>query len=136
MTRLAPAIITVLIVIGGSAAAFHSGPGSELRNWTNDSGGGTSSNGTHVIRGTIGQPDAGTLTLGNRTIAGGFWGPEIAGNTCTTDVNGDSDTNVLDLLAVLAAWASCPGCPEDVNDDAVVNVLDVLDILANWGPCT
>jgi hypothetical protein len=54
---------------------------------------------------------------------------------CPPDVNGDGIVNVLDLLAVLAAWGPGPGCPEDVNGDEIVNVLDLLEILAAWGPC-
>ena len=48
------------------------------------------------------------------------------------DATGDGVVNVLDLLAVLAAWGPCPGCDEDVNNDGTVNVLDVLDVLAQW----
>ena len=48
------------------------------------------------------------------------------------DVNGDGVVNVLDLLAVIAAWGS-PGGPEDVNSDGVVDVLDLLAVIAAWG---
>jgi hypothetical protein len=53
---------------------------------------------------------------------------------CPPDVNGDNVVDVLDLLAVLAAWGN-QGGPEDVNGDGVVNVLDLLEVLAAWGPC-
>lgn len=36
-------------------------------------GGGLSSGGAYSLSGTVGQPDAGTLTGGNYTLAGGFW---------------------------------------------------------------
>jgi len=37
-------------------------------------GGGTSTNGTYAVSGTIGQPDAsGTLSGGNYSLTGGFW---------------------------------------------------------------
>src|SRR6476661_1208260 len=36
-------------------------------------GGGTSSNGTYVVSGTIGQPDAGQMSGGNYSLTGGFW---------------------------------------------------------------
>jgi len=49
------------------------------------------------------------------------------------DVTGDGVVDVLDLLAILAAWGDCPGCPEDINGDDVVDVLDLLAILAAWG---
>jgi probable HAF family extracellular repeat protein len=53
---------------------------------------------------------------------------------CPADVNGDSFVDVLDLLAVLAAWGATSG-PEDVNGDGVVDVLDLLELLSAWGPC-
>jgi hypothetical protein len=55
-------------------------------------------------------------------------------NECPADVNGDDTVNVLDLLAVLAAWGATSG-PEDINGDGVVNVLDMLEVLSAWGPC-
>jgi hypothetical protein len=42
--------------------------------WTTDNGGGDSQSGTYSLSATIGQPDAGLLTGGEYTIAGGFWG--------------------------------------------------------------
>ena len=42
--------------------------------WTVDGGGGTSTGGVYALTGTIGQPDAGTLSGGNYTLQGGFWG--------------------------------------------------------------
>jgi hypothetical protein len=43
--------------------------------FTIDGGGGTSTGGVYAVSGTIGQPDAGpTMSGGNFTIDGGFWG--------------------------------------------------------------
>jgi hypothetical protein len=53
---------------------------------------------------------------------------------CTGDLNGDDLVNVLDLLALLAAWGASD-VPEDLNGDGTVNVLDLLDLLAAWGEC-
>ena len=53
---------------------------------------------------------------------------------CPEDINGDGIVDVLDLLALLAAWGN-PGGPEDVNGDGIVDVLDLLMVLAAWGPC-
>jgi hypothetical protein len=39
-----------------------------------DGGGGTSTGGVYSVTGTIGQPDAGTMSGGNFTLEGGFWG--------------------------------------------------------------
>ncbi len=41
---------------------------------TIDGGGGTSTGGVYSVTGTIGQPDAGTMSGGPFTLAGGFWG--------------------------------------------------------------
>ena len=41
--------------------------------YTIDGGGGTSTNGQYSLSGTIGQPDAGTLSGGGFTVQGGFW---------------------------------------------------------------
>jgi hypothetical protein len=62
----------------------------------------------------------------------GGWYP--VASPCPADVNGDKTVNLLDLLAVLAAWGATSG-PEDINGDGVVNVLDLLEVLGQWGPC-
>ena len=42
--------------------------------FTIDGGGGTSTGGVYSVSGTIGQPDAGTMSAGNYSLVGGFWG--------------------------------------------------------------
>jgi hypothetical protein len=42
--------------------------------FTIDGGGGTSAGGVYSLSGSIGQPDAGTMSGGNYTLDGGFWG--------------------------------------------------------------
>jgi hypothetical protein len=42
--------------------------------FTIDGGGGTSTGGVYSLSGTIGQPDAGTMTNGQYSLIGGFWG--------------------------------------------------------------
>ncbi len=41
---------------------------------TIDGGGGTSTGGVFTVSGTIGQPDAGSMSGGNFSLDGGFWG--------------------------------------------------------------
>jgi hypothetical protein len=41
--------------------------------FTLDDGGGTSTGGVFSVSGTIGQPDAGTMSGGSFTVVGGFW---------------------------------------------------------------
>jgi hypothetical protein len=54
--------------------------------------------------------------------------------TCPADINDDEVVDVLDLLAVIAAWGN-PSGPEDVNHDGIVDVLDLLVVIGTWGPC-
>jgi hypothetical protein len=56
------------------------------------------------------------------------------GPCCPADVTGDHTVDVLDLLAVLAAWGNTFGL-EDINGDGYVDVMDLLELLAAWGPC-
>lgn len=41
--------------------------------WTVDGGGGTTSDGVYEVSGTIGQPDAGTISVNGYAIEGGYW---------------------------------------------------------------
>lgn len=41
--------------------------------FTIDGGGGTSTGGVFTVSGTIGQPEAGTMSGGSFTLVGGFW---------------------------------------------------------------
>jgi hypothetical protein len=56
------------------AAFAQSGGGFDLSWSTIDGGGGSSSGGNFILNSTIGQPDAGALSGGLFTLAGGFWG--------------------------------------------------------------
>jgi hypothetical protein len=51
------------------------------------------------------------------------------------DVNGDGNTDVDDLLAVLNAWGPCADCPADLTDDDIVNVDDLLAVINGWNAC-
>jgi hypothetical protein len=84
-----------------------------------------------------GVPDTEDINTGTSADCNGNTIPDECEEPppCPGNVNGDCDVNVLDLLALLAAWGPCPGCPEDVNGDGIVDVLDLLELLAAWGPC-
>lgn len=41
--------------------------------WSVDGGGGDSGGGQYAVRGTLGQPEAGTISGGSFTLTGGFW---------------------------------------------------------------
>ena len=100
-------------------------------NWyTVDGGGGTCSGGaptfrTFTISGTIGQPDAGTMTGGGGTftLLGGFWpGAAPPTSQCgSADFNHDGDTATdADIEAFFSCLAGncCPTCDSaDFNGD-------------------
>ena len=55
---------------------------------------------------------------------------------CPSDINGDCEVNVLDLIALLLCFGqpAIPGCEaEDVNNDGTVNVLDLISVLLDFG---
>ena len=58
-----------------SSALASSGTSYQLSWYTVDGGGGTSVGGGYSLSGTAGQADAGMLSGGTYTLAGGFWGP-------------------------------------------------------------
>jgi len=59
---------------------------------------------------------------------------------CPTDINGDGETNVLDLIELLLcfgqpATGAC-GFGQDINGSGDVNVLDLIELLLAFGtPC-
>jgi len=75
-------LFLLLLMVGGvslrqaqDVALAQSGGGYDLTWNTVDSGGATfSTGGNYSLGGTIGQPDAGVLSGGDYTLAGGFWG--------------------------------------------------------------
>ena len=69
-------LATVALLLVVSTALAQSG--FDLSWWTVDGGGGSSSGGPYTLGGTIGQPDAGTLSGGTYTLVGGFWGGAAA----------------------------------------------------------
>jgi hypothetical protein len=71
-------VLTPLLLLA-SVARAQSGSGYDLT-WSTIDGGGTtwSEGGGYSLGGTIGQPDAGVLSGGGYTLAGGFWGGAAA----------------------------------------------------------
>ena len=53
------------------------------------------------------------------------------------DLNQDGVVDIVDLLALLAAWGPCnqpcpPSCAGDLNGDCAVGIVELLAMLANW----
>lgn len=66
-------LLLSLFAIVGTALASTSGS-YELFWWTVDNGGGESTGANYTLTGSIGQPDAGTMSGGDYGLTGGFWG--------------------------------------------------------------
>jgi hypothetical protein len=80
------AIRVPLVVLGLPglllAVAFEAGAQQYTIDWSKIAGGGGSSTGgVYSVSGTLGQPDAGTLSGGTYTLQGGFWGMVAAVQT-------------------------------------------------------
>lgn len=66
-------------------------------------------------------------------------GTECEPNPChpSGDCDHDGDTDVHDLLAVIAAWGPCPPpakpCYPDLDASGNVNVADLLIVIQDWG---
>lgn len=69
--------ILLLMIIGVSAAFAATNDDFELSWFTMDGGGGTSSGGDFSLSGTIGQPDAGSMSNDGFSLEGGFWAPSF-----------------------------------------------------------
>ena len=69
------ALAALLLLAGGAVVHAQTGGGYDL-SWNTVDGGGAmfSTGGSYSLGGAIGQPDAGTLSGGGYTLAGGFWG--------------------------------------------------------------
>ncbi len=87
-------------------------------------GGGTSAGGVYSVSGTIGQPDAGTMSGGNFSLQGGFWpglavpipgGPtliiQLTGSQVTISWSPATPGFALEMTEDLAAseWTPVPG---------------------------
>jgi len=75
--KIALAVVVGLLVVG-TAALAQAGGSFDLA-WKKVSGGGGKSiGGTYELGGTAGQADAGVLSGGGFSVAGGFWGVGIS----------------------------------------------------------
>ncbi len=67
--------IRIILFIGLTAWLTSASAQQYSLQWsTLDGGGGTGTGGVYTVSGTVGQPDAGTMSRGNYTLQGGFWG--------------------------------------------------------------
>jgi hypothetical protein len=110
-------------VAAGSLAPAHAqmGPNVDLSWSTIDGGGAASTGAAFTLTGTIGQPDAGTMTASSFELSGGFWGGGPP--ACYPDCNADSVLTVADFGCFQTKFVS--GDPyADCNGDGVRTVAD------------
>src|SRR5262245_57363349 len=97
-TLLTIAIAAVTFAIAAPASAQFAIPW-----WTVDSGGATfSTGGQFTLGSTTGQPDAGLMSGGQFTLAGGFWAGAGASFSCGCDWNHDAALNSQDFFDFLS----------------------------------
>ncbi|HKS38706.1 MAG TPA: hypothetical protein VJW76_16045 [Verrucomicrobiae bacterium] len=97
--RVVGAILFLLTTVSSRAQSYSI-------DWhTVDGGGGTSTGGSYILSGTIGQPDAGAMSGGSYTLQGGFWPGIVVPST------GEAPTLFIQLSGanVIISWA--PGSP-------------------------
>jgi len=71
------ALVAIALLLVASTVLAHTDV-FDLSWFTVDGGGGSSSGGPYTLNGTIGQPDAGTMSGGNYSLVGGFWSEAAA----------------------------------------------------------
>ncbi len=104
-------ILSLLILALGLPAAL--AQSYSLSWFTLDGGGGVSTGGVFAVNGTVGQPDAGVMTGGNFSLAGGFWGVVIPVQQSNAPVLFIAN---LQNGAVKVSWS--PNTPEFVLQEA------------------
>ena len=72
MKTIQATVLAAAFLLAAAASALS--PNYSIDWFTIDGGGGTSSGGSYSVSGTIGQPDAGSMSGGAYTLVGGFWG--------------------------------------------------------------
>ena len=123
-----------ITLFGVCAVAATAGPDFELSRHTIDGGGVMrSTGGDFELSGTIGQPDAGTLSGGDIEVTGGFWFA-----LTPADCNEDGSVNLADH----AAFTQCVGGPDgsvtagcecfDVDSSGTVDLRDFAAVQTGY----
>jgi hypothetical protein len=119
-----------LILLCG-VAAYAAAPELGLSRFTIDGGGVMRSTGGRIeLSGTIGQPDAGTMTARGIELTGGFWFPLAPG-----DCNSDGGVNLIDHGDLTSCFTGPDGrvadspCPcFDQDGDGDVDLFDFAEM--------
>jgi len=100
---------------------------------TIDGGGGTSTGGTFVLSGTIGQPEAGRMSDSRYTIEGGFWSFPAANPSAVEAVTIFDNTTGIDngnIGATTTTWQAGKFClgPQPYQLESVALPLNIFDL--------
>lgn len=101
--------------------------------WHNIGPGGRASGGSYDLLGSVGQPDAATMSGGSYTLTGGFL---PGGPTCALagDLDNDGQVTVLDIQLIAAAWPQAVATfPYDQSGDGDLDIQDVTLVAAQFG---
>ena len=66
---------------------------------------------------------------------GRFEFPTLPTDSDCSDIDGDGEVGVDEVLAVIAAW-NTGNTDADVNNDGIVDTNDLLQVLSDWGLCS
>lgn len=127
------ACLALAVLLGSELAALAQTGGPYDLSWHNIGPGGSASGGSYDLLGSIGQPDAATMSGGSYTLTGGFL---PGGPTCALagDLNGDGQVTVLDIQMIAAAWPQATSSfPYDQSGDGDLDVQDVTLVTAQFG---
>lgn len=121
-------LLTLLLAPIGMAVA-----GDYQIDWYTVDGGGEmwSVGGSYELSGTVGQPDAGSLSGGDFELTGGFWR-----SSCLGDLDGDGDVDLSDLAELLSNYGETSGMTYsdgDLDGDGDVDLRDLAALLAVYG---
>lgn len=119
MVNVKIALGAIFVVMG---ATFLVEAKYDLSSYTIDNGGGVSTGGTYIVRGTIGQPDAAYSQSEQYELLGGFWPGEP---TCFVD---------FEHFARFAEYWLETGdnLPADLYEDNIVDELDLKEFVDEW----
>lgn len=140
MTRLAGRRRVVLVaslviawLLSGMPVALAQTGGPYDLSWHNIGPGGRASGGSYDLLGSVGQPDAATMSGGSYTLTGGFL---PGGPTCALagDLDNDGQVTVLDIQLIAAAWPQAVATfPYDQSGDGDLDIQDVTLVAAQFG---
>jgi len=124
MQTSALVLAVMVLLVGGPAASDARGQPYAIDWYTIDGGGGVSAGGSYTLSGTVGQPDAGTLSGDSYTLQGGFWPGlivstpglptlyiQLSGNNVIISWSPSGNGFALEMTGSLspADWSPAPG---------------------------